>query len=200
MNQLVIGTALGALTTLGLTTVVPSQDEEPEPPSMMELMALGRPGPEHQQLAEGVGEWTSTMSFRFAPGMPATEMTADASLAMVLGGRWLLNRTTGQMMGQSMELLSYMGFDRRSEEWVLVQLDTGGTYFITARGKENPETGFIEMYGEDESPWGTERYRIDFQQVGPDELRSSVSFYEQGGKVYDPPFEQVTVVTRRKVD
>jgi len=209
-QQLLLGAVLGALTTVAAVSLVPTrsmaardvQDSQPaDAPTMAEMMKLAQPGPEHAELAAiGEGEWLTEISMRMAAGAPPMKVESPETRRMVLGGRFVELHGQGQFMGMDMERLTYLGFDRRNEEYTLVQFDSGGTYWITARGKEDPESGVIELFGEDEAPWGTERYRIDLDLTADDEVRTAVTFFEQGGRTYDPPFTQIETVSRPKAD
>lgn len=195
-----------ALTTLAacglafaLGAALPVQEAKPEMPDMMQMMQLAQPGPEHEELLAG-GEKETTLALKLwmMPGMDPMQMASEGSRRPVLGGRFLELRTSGEFMGMPMESISYLGYDRRNEEYTIVGLDTMGTYWVTARGNKNPETGVLELHGTDESPWGIERYRFDITLGEDGATKTEIFFYEQGGKVYDPPFKMAEMVSTPK--
>lgn len=171
----------------------PAESAAVERPSMMELMQMGMPGPEHELLATLVGEWEVSSRFRMEPGGPEMTTTGTAVNSMALGGRFLEMTMTGAFLGQPFESLNMMGFDRRTGLFTSVGFDSFGTYFIEAKGTRDEETGILSMHGVDETQWGQEVFHFEFEFVDDDHFRYSVFFHEQMGTVYDPPFQMVTV-------
>ena len=201
---LILFTALGFLTGATLPQE-PAPDQEPqEGPSMLEMMELGQPGPEHAELAKGVGTWdaVSTLTMPPMPGMP--EMPPMQSKAttvneMVLGNRFMRSVSSGMMMGQKTESITYIGFDRRHDEYVVVGLDTMGTYFVTARGKRG-EDGVIRLAGSDDDGWGGQDFVFEVDDSDPDRTVTRVIFSKLAGQELDPPHKMVEVVQTRRAE
>ena len=188
-----------------------AQDDGDDPPAggfdaaaMMEVMALTQPGPEHEQLMAQAGSWEQvvTMNMPPIPGMPATppmRQTIEVEQTAVLGGRFLMSESSGSMMGMPVEQLGFVGFDRRTSEYITVGLDTLGTYFVTGRGPMG-EDGIVRMHGEDPDPSGKQVYTFEVENISADEYRMRVLFSEMGGMKFDEPFAMVTIHATRKDD
>jgi hypothetical protein len=179
--------------------------EMPSPERVQELMALSmelaEPGPEHARFADMVGSWDMAMTMWPQPGADPIEVAGTAESELRLGGRYLFTSTTiptGFFAGES---LSILGFDRRSEQYTLIGLDTVGTYWVTAQGPMGDD-GRAVLSGEDFDPVfdGTQLY--DFVLSWPDddtfvsELIFKDEFHTGGGE----PFRMLRIVSTRRQD
>jgi uncharacterized protein DUF1579 len=128
--------------------------EEPElAPEVAAAIDAAQAGPEHELLAKLAGDWTIQFKMWMAPNTPPITPTAQATNEMVLGGRFLQTHSTGEMkigdMSIPVDSIGMMGFDRRNGVYTSVGFDTMGTYYVTAAGPRDPETGVITMSGSD---------------------------------------------------
>lgn len=170
----------------------------------MEMMRLAQPGPEHEQLAKGEGAWVQTATLTMPPmggmdPMPPMTSTARSQHEMVLGGRWMRMVTEGTMMGQKVESITYVGYDRRRDEYVTVGFDTMGTYHVAGRGKRG-EDGIIRMYGTDDDGFGGQDFSFEIDDSDPARIHTKVIFTKLAGQVLDPPHTMVDVVQTRPSD
>jgi hypothetical protein len=103
----------------------PQMDEQTK--AMMEEMAkYAAPGPEHAVLASMAGKWKTVSKSWMGPGEPfVSEGTAEGE--MVMGGRYLILKSSGVMMGQPFEGMELMGYDRKTKEFVAYWVDNMGT-------------------------------------------------------------------------
>lgn len=163
-----------------------------DPAAMAEMMALAQPGPEHERLAKYAGAWQGEISMAMAPGVPEMITRAPLTARTVLGGRFLELTSSGEMMGHPFDSVSFVGYDRRNEVWTLVGLDTMGTYWVTATGKEDAD-GTIRMHGTDDSPMGLQEFFFEMRFVSDDEFTSAVYFTRTGPQVFDEPFKMVEI-------
>ncbi len=168
-----------------------------DPEVYQEVMRLAQPGPEHELLTQLTGEWVSEVSIQMAPGTPAMVQKATASGALILEGRFVEIKAFGDFMGQPFESLTFLGFDRRHEEYTLIGLDTLGTYWVSARGKRG-EDGVIRLRGEDDDTLGKQVFHFEYEFFGRDEYEYRVAFEELAGQVFEEPFTMVTVRNKRK--
>lgn len=60
---------------------------------------LATPGPEHALLTRLAGTWDATMKSWMDPAQPPMVSTGSSEQQMVLGGRFLRQEYTGEMMG-----------------------------------------------------------------------------------------------------
>ncbi|MEO0649583.1 MAG: DUF1579 family protein [Planctomycetota bacterium] len=164
---------------------------------MERALSLGQPGPEHAELMGLVGEWEVQNELQMAPGTdPVTELSRMVARS-ALGGRFLELRTSGQMFGMPTESVTYLGFDRRREVYMMVGLDTLGTYFVTAEGPRDAD-GVIRMQGRDPDPSGDQVYTFEMQLEGADAYTLRIAFDELMGQRFDPPYVMVTNRAQRR--
>jgi len=161
----------------------PVMDEDAMMAQMQKLAALG---PEHRQLAEGVGHWENTYRMRWSPDMPWQESKGTTDISLVLGGRYTMERHNFEVMGQKMEGLGFNGFDNHSGEYTSTWADTGSTWWTTSRGKAGPD-GSIDYKGMMTDVAGTRPFRMLVKAAG-DTFRI---------EMYDtiPPGGEVLVMT-----
>jgi len=176
-----------------------SQEGVPDPAELQRLqMEMMQPGDEHDLLADMEGEWESAATL-WMPGAPefSTRMTSTSSL--ILGDRFLQQWTKGSFMGQPVESLTILGFDRRHGVYTMVGFDTMGTYYITASGKRDPDTGTILFEGRDEDLGGEQVYTFEMAFNGDDEVVTTLTFSKLGAMpIPEGGFKMMQNVATRK--
>lgn len=131
------------------------EQEAPDalPADVRSAMQAAEPGPEHAMLAKLAGDWDLQMKMWMAPNTPPIVASSKVKNEMVLGGRFLRAHSKGEMnlggVTLTVESIGMMGFDRRNGVFTSVGFDTMGTYYVTAAGEQDPETGVITMAGSD---------------------------------------------------
>lgn len=147
----------------------PQMDEQTR--AMMEEMAkFAAPGPEHAPLGTFVGKWTTSSKSWMGPGDPlVSDGTAEGEL--ILGGRYLILKSQGTMMGQPMEGMEIVGYDRMAGEYVAYWMDNMGTKIYPMHsGKYDAATKTITLQAEWPMP-GEKKpipYRLTTQVVDDD--------------------------------
>lgn len=164
--------------------------------SMAAAMSLAQPGPEHEELLALAGRWTVASELSMVPGADPVVESGSATIRPVLGGRFVEIRTTGELFGLETESLTYLGFDRRRDLYVMVGLDTLGTYFVTAEGPRGAD-GLIRMAGTDPDPAGAQVYTFVLDLESAAAYSLSVAFEELAGQRFDPPYVMVRNRNRR---
>jgi len=85
-------TAVLVLAGIGLVTAAArgtqEHAQETDPAQLAEAMELAQPGPEHELLAEHVGEWTVEATLTMMPGAPEVTEKGRARMHTILGGRF----------------------------------------------------------------------------------------------------------------
>jgi len=115
----------------------PARAQEPsaEEAAMMQAwMAYMTPGAAHQSLAKHAGEWNHTVSWWMAPGAPAQESTATSTSEMILGGRYLAEHFSGNMMGMPFEGHGLTGYDNARKKYFSAWIDNMGTGIMISEG------------------------------------------------------------------
>jgi len=202
------GCAVLAMLLAGIVLVPPrpaqAAPQRPSPEQLQELMAramaAAQPGPEHQRLARMQGNWDVEIKMWPAPGAAPVTMTGSSESQMILGDRFLMQTLDIADTDPTGEQVSIIGFDRRSDDYIIMGMDTVGTYWVTARGPADESGDRAVLSGEDYDAIfeGTQIY--DFVLSWPDEDTFVVEiifkddFHTEGG----PPFKMVEVTSRRR--
>lgn len=119
---------------------------------MAMMMELAQPGPEHEWLAKSAGNWRQEIKFWEAPGTEPQTTSGTCKREMILGGRFMMETSKFPMMGQDVEMMIINGYDRRSEKFTSLGLDTMGTYYISSTGTYDAETKTLTLKGVDKDP------------------------------------------------
>jgi hypothetical protein len=129
-----------ALGAAGTAFVLPafSQDGNADPAAMMEQwVKANAPGKEHALMLKNmVGEWDAKATFWPAPGAPAMESSATASVTPMFGGRFVEMTFTGDMMGQPFHGKSFSGFDNASKKFQSIWFDSSSTNIMMNTGAQ----------------------------------------------------------------
>ncbi|KAA3635371.1 MAG: DUF1579 domain-containing protein [Calditrichaeota bacterium] len=166
----------------------------------MEFMQLQMPGPEHEKLSKLEGDWDMEIKFWMAPNTDPITITSSGTFKMILGGRFLEMRSSGKFMGQDMETLHVLGFDRRSGEYTSTGFDSQGTYSVSAEGKYDAEKDMIVMYGEDyDAYWDfTQQYNFEVNMIDDDSFTWAVVFLDERMAQGQDSFKMVEIAYNRK--
>ena len=129
--------------------VVVAQDESTrrkQREAFARLQELAGPGEEHARLKQMVGNWK--VSMKAADNNWGFDGQAKSS--MILGDRFLVIDGTGKTGNRESAFRYTIGFDRRHDHYVIILMDTTGTYHVTARGESTE--GTIRVFGTDDDP------------------------------------------------
>ncbi len=94
---------------------------------------VGTPGDPHKLLANLEGIWTTRSRGWMEPDKPPMESTGTAEQKMILGGRYLQQVYTGDMMGTAYTGISIMGYNNHTRKYESTWIDTMSTgvfYFV----------------------------------------------------------------------
>lgn len=166
----------------------------------VQVMTLAQPGPEHELLAHLEGEWDQEVRMWMTPTAEEPLTVVGTSVGRrILGGRFLQLESSSNFMGTRTESMNILGFDRRHEHFTQVGFDTMGTYSVAAAGPRDPETGLIEMVGEDVDPimGVTQRYKFVWRAIEPNHNVMEIVFLD-GSHGNDGPYKMVEVVSTRR--
>lgn len=95
------------------------------------------PGEEHERLAEYVGDWTFEATTYLGPKPETSRGTA--TFEAVLGGRYVVQKTEGKMLGQLFQGFGLNGFDNLTREYFMIWADSWSTCIYEMRGKAPKE-------------------------------------------------------------
>ncbi len=112
----------------GQAKPAPSQDMQ----AMMEAYAkAAQPGPGHAFLAQLAGTFKATVKAWMGPGEPEVSEGVSEN-TMILGGRYLHQKYTGTITGQTFEGLGLTGFDNTLQKFTGLWIDSMSTGMMTS--------------------------------------------------------------------
>jgi hypothetical protein len=108
--------------------------------AMMEIYKkVGTPGAPHKLLASLEGSWTTRTKSWMEPGKPPMETTGTCEQKLLLGGRYLQQIYTGDMMGEPFTGINLLGYDNHTKEYVSVWIDSMSTGIYYFEGTAGPD-------------------------------------------------------------
>ncbi len=151
-----------ALTCLcTVMTTVPGLAKEKKSDMQMDMQAMMEmyqkmaiPGEPHKLFASLAGSWTTHMKEWMEPGKPPMESTGSAEMKMLLGGRFLYQEITGQMMGQPFSGIGIDAYDNIRKKYVTAWMDSMATGIFLMEGTATLEGRTITLTGQHEAPGG----------------------------------------------
>lgn len=106
------------------------------------------PTTQHELLAALVGTWnTTTKLWTMGPGGDAQTSTGTATMTMDLGGRFLVSRAEGTMMGMPTTGLITIGYDAFAKKYQMVSTSTLSTSMHLADGFATQDGKAIVFHG-----------------------------------------------------
>lgn len=132
---------------------------------MMERWAkYGTPNQMHKHLEKMVGKWSTNVKMWMDPAAPAMESKGSAEYTMALGGRWVMSKYTGEMMGQPFEGIGMTGYDSFNETYISNWTDNMSTGMMMCKGTANADGTEIVLNGTMDEPTTGEKNK-KFREV-----------------------------------
>jgi hypothetical protein len=100
---------------------------------------LGTPGEPHRMLATMAGKWDARVKSWPAPDRPPMESSGVCEQKMVLGGRFLQQDFTGDMMGTTFTGIGFTGYDNHSGKYLSTWMDSMGTGILFFKGTSSAD-------------------------------------------------------------
>lgn len=141
-NLFLLLLALIALVSFTQTTSSQTQEE------MKKWMDYMTPGDAHKSMAHCVGTWKSKITMWMDPKAEPTKSEGSATFEMILGGRYLQGKHSGNMMGMPFEGFSLDGFDNTTKQFTSVWVDNMGTGTMVLKGTYDEATKTTTYTGE----------------------------------------------------
>ena len=95
---------------------------------------LGTPGAPHKMLASMVGSWKTKVKSWCDPSTGPVESTGTSEHKMLLGGRFLQQEFSGEMMGSPFAGIGIAGYDNHTKKYVSTWIDSMGTALLVFEG------------------------------------------------------------------
>jgi hypothetical protein len=94
---------------------------------------LGTPGAPHKQLERMAGSWSTRIRTWMGPDSPPMESKGASEQKMLLGGRYLLQEFTSEMMG-GYSGVGFTGYDNHANKYVSTWMDSMSTGIMVFEG------------------------------------------------------------------
>ena len=135
---------------------------------------LGTPGAPHKMLASMVGSWKTKVKSWCDPSTGPMESTGTSEQKMLLGGRFLQQEFTGEMMGSPFNGIGVTGYDNHTKKYVSTWMDSMGTALLVFEGTASADGRTI-----------TQESRYDDPIKGPVKWRSVTKFVDGNTLVFE---------------
>jgi hypothetical protein len=130
------------------TKKMPSEEE-----MMKRWQETMTPGTQHKMLEESVGAWDAEVKMWMkGPGTEPTISKGTSENKMVLGGRYLQQDFTGEMMGQPFAGVGLTGYDNFKKKYVSFWIDNMSTAMSTMDGVMDKDGKSCTMWGKMDEP------------------------------------------------
>ncbi len=141
MNRLTFAMLSAAIICSALSAVAQSDAD------MKAMMAYSTPGEIHQMLAKTVGSWKGDITMWMQPGAAPMKIVGESTNEMILGGRYLQEKNTGNFMGSPYEGIGLIGYDNAKKIFVSSWVDNMGTGMMYLTGTWDAPTKTITFTG-----------------------------------------------------
>lgn len=139
---------LGVSGLLLSVSMAMADDPMPDMKMMMEKFEkAGAPGEQHKQMASLEGQWDTKTKSWMEQNKPPMETTGSCEYKMVMGGRFLKQKCTGEMMGKQFEGMGVTGYDNTSQKYTSTWMDNMATTLHVMEGTAG-DTKTITQQGE----------------------------------------------------
>jgi hypothetical protein len=132
-----------------------ARDSEPKggKEEMMEIYRkLGAPGSVHKMLERQAGIWKASIRSWMEPGQPPVESDGESQIRMILGGRFLYQEFSSDMMGMPYKGVGMDGYDNHEQKFVSTWMDSMSTGIMFFEGKSDAEGKTITQHSRSDDP------------------------------------------------
>lgn len=143
------------------------------------LSQRGGPADQHKLLDAFVGSHTMKIEMPMGPGAPSVSADAVSEGKWVLGNRFIqIHTTPAESEELKIESITYLGFDKRTEKYFWIGLDSTDTYSVFAEGTYDDKTKTLTLFGENFEPerGGKVKFKTIFTLANPDAHSMQILF------------------------
>lgn len=158
-----------------------------KPTDMETMMAvyqeLATPGAPHELLGRMAGSWSVTSRCCMEAGSSPLESTGSSEQKMILGGRFLSQEFSGDMMGSPFSGIGFTGYDNHSGKYVSTWMDTMGTgiYYFEGTAEADGKT-IVQSCEYDDPVRGPFTWRNVTRIIDDDTLEFKMFSIDKSGK------------------
>jgi len=146
--------------------------------AMMEKMAA--PGPMHERFRKMEGNWDAAVKWTMGPSQPMQESKSSAVIKTLMGGRYMEEDDTGEMMGKPFSGMSITGYDNVLKKYVGSWIDNAGTGIMTTTGVLNKAGNAINWTGQSSDPTTGRMARYRMVTSWPDDDHMTYEMFSAG--------------------
>ncbi|MBK8494207.1 MAG: DUF1579 domain-containing protein [Chitinophagaceae bacterium] len=146
-------------TTDSTATAVTETKTDAAPAAMPDSAAMMKawedfktPGDMHKWMAKTNGSWEGEVTQWMDPNAPPTKSKATITQSSALGGRYVISKYSGSMMGMPMEGISTLGYDNVKKLFVNTWVDNLGTGIVQMSGTYDEATKTLNLKGYQTDP------------------------------------------------
>src|SRR6185295_5786553 len=126
---------LSAAFLMAASAAVADEQKAPDMNAMMEKFEkAGAPGEPHKQLASMEGKWDTKTKSWMEPNKPPMETTGTCEQKMIMDGRFLKQKCTGEMMGKQFTGMGITGYDNTTKKYTSTWMDNMSTALHVMEG------------------------------------------------------------------
>ena len=153
----------------------------PDSAAMMKAwMDFATPGAMHQWMEKTNGTWEAEVSSWMAADAPPTKSKAVNVQTSFAGGRYVIGKFTGTMMGQPFEGMSTMGYDNAKKLFTSTWVDNMGTGIVHMTGTYDESTKTLNLKGHQTDPMTGKDSDMREEMKMIDENTYSMAMYGAG--------------------
>lgn len=159
-----------------------AQDSTKQDAMMKAWQAYMTPGPMHQMLAKGVGEWTANIKMWEDPSKPPTESKGTSEVKSILGGRYIQGNYKGTFNGMEMNGQDITGYDNAKKKFFNTWIDNFGTGIMYLEGTYDEGTSTLTYTGTSIDPMSGKDIpvRETFKQIDADHQHMEMFMTDKG--------------------
>ena len=130
-------TVLALAMTVMATGIMAADEKKPamDPAMQQAMMAAMAPGEHHEHMKALVGNWDYTIKAWMDPSQPPMESTGKRSAELIMGGRYLSEKYSGDFMGMPFEGQGLMGYDNMQKKYFSTWVDNMSTGVMVSDGQ-----------------------------------------------------------------
>lgn len=166
---------LCAVLSVFFSTTAPLIAEQPEFP---------QPTKEHQLLEKFVGTWKTQSEGSMGPDQPPMKCKGTMK-SRSLGGFWVINEMTGDMMGTPMNGIQTIGYDTDKQKYVGTWVDSMMNHMWQYEGTVDDAGTTLTLEAEGPNFMAentTTQFRDTYEFKSPDHIRTTSSMLGEDGK------------------
>jgi len=130
-----------------------ADDKKPSMEDMMGAYAkYMNPGPQHKLLEPVIGSWDCVSRMWMNPDSLPAESKSTGESRWILGGRFIQEDASGDMMGMPFHGMGLTGYDQINQEYISIWVDEMSTSMMVSRGQMDASGKVLTMYATCKDP------------------------------------------------